>query len=172
MYVCMYVCKYIYSVWYSHPSPRRPSGKLCFAALASTDWSLQLRRTYRSSGCYSQTSAHRSSRGSSQPSLQCKCMYVDTFIPYHMYIYVCKYINSMWYSHPLSCRSSNYFRSYSSTVKRWLKLAATPHLPVYRLLFAVDAAAVQPRFFTAILALNGIAACMYVCMLESIIILF
>ena len=130
----------------------------------AADWSLQLHRTYRSYGCYSQTSAHRSSRGSSQPSLQCKCMYVDTFIPYHMYIYVCKYINSLWYSHPLLCRSSNYFRSYSSTVKRWLKLAATPHLPVYWLLFAVDAAAVQPRFFTAILALNGLAACMYVCM--------
>ena len=56
------------------------------------------------------------------------------------------------------------FRSHSSTVKRWLKLAATPHLPVYRLLCTVDAAAVQLRVFTAILALNGLAACMYVCM--------
>ncbi len=72
------------------------------------------------------------------------------------------------------------FRSHSSTVKRWLKLAAKPHLPVYRLLFTVDAAAVQLRVFTAILALNGLAACMYVSMyvcmyvymLESIIILF
>jgi hypothetical protein len=54
------------------------------------------------------------------------------------------------------------FRSHSSTIKRWLKLAATPHLPVYRLLFPVDAAAIQPRFFTAILALNGLAACMHV----------
>ena len=74
----------------------------------AADWSLQLHRTYRSYGCYSQTSAHRSSRGSSQPSLQCKCMYIETFIPYHMYMYVREYINSLWCSHPLSCRSSNY----------------------------------------------------------------
>ena len=33
MYVCMYVCKYINR--YSHPLPRRPSGWLYFAALAS-----------------------------------------------------------------------------------------------------------------------------------------
>ena len=78
----------------------------------------------------------------------------------------------------IHCRAgpSVIFCSHSSTVKR-LKIAVTPHFPVYRLLFAVDAATVQPRVFTAIPALiNDLAACMYVCMnacmLESNIILF
>ena len=104
-------------------------------------------------------------------------MYVDKFIPYHMY--VCMHVNTFTVCDMcIHCCAGPAvtFRSHSSTVKR-LKIAARPHLPaVYGLPFAVDAATVQPRFFTAILALNGLAACMhvcmYVCILERIIMLF
>ena len=99
-------------------------------------------------------------------------MYVDKFIPYLMY--VCMYVNTFTVCDiciHYRAGPAVIFRSHSSTVKR-LKIAATPHFPVYRLLFAVDAATVQPRVFTAIPALNDLAACMYVCMLESNIILF
>ena len=40
-----------------------------------------------------------------------------------------------------------------------------PSYAAYRLLFAVDVTTVQPRIFTAIPALNGLAACMFACIL-------
>ena len=66
-------------------------------------------------------------------------MYVDTFIPYHMYVcmYVCMYVylQHVIFASIAAPAQQLYFVALVSTAKR-LKLAATPHLSVQWLLFA------------------------------------
>ena len=88
-------------------------------------------------------------------------MYVDTFIPYHMYVcmYACMkiYLQHVIFASIAAPTQQFYFAALVSTAKR-LKLAATPHLSVQWLLFAHIGTPVQSRVFTAIPAPNGLAA--------------